>query len=825
MMTYFKHFGSFPGLAILGLTLFCNTAFAKVFEVSDIDIEGLQRVSAGKVFASLPISVGDLVDQETLRQATRSLFRTGNFEDVQWLEDNGRLIVRVRERPAVDQITIEGSKKIPEEDLLSSLRDQGLAEGQIFKRNVLEGMIQALKEEYVKNGLYGSTINTRTEELPRNRVAVFVDIAEGTEAAIKHINIVGNEKFSEEELTEEFELNSSNWLSWIRKDDRYSREKLNGDLDRLESHYKDRGYLRFRVTSTQVSVSPDKSAVYITINVDEGDVYKISEVKLAGELVVPEQELRRYIVAQEGATYSQALVDYSSDAITRRLGNDGYTFATVNSQPEVNDDDNNATVTFFIDPKKRVYVRRINISGNTKTADDVVRREMRQMEGAVASNWRIDRGKERLARAAFVKAGDVKVQTPEVPGVDDQIDVNYTFEEQSSGEVSASLGFSQTSGLQLGGSLTERNFLGTGREVGFRLNRNDFQTNTTISYTDPYFTVDGVSTGFNIFARSSDFAEIGLTSYETESFGAIFNFSYPLGETQRLSYGFGYENLKIDASQFRLRELGSQGVSPEILKFIDDNGPNNGLLTFNLGWRASKLDRFLFATDGYSSSLALEVAPPLLDDLAYYKLTYSGQKFFPLRRISRYLDGWSFRVRTELGYGDGWGDTPRLPFYKNFYAGGYNSVRGYERNSLGPRTFRLFSTADSSIAPSVDNTDPFGGNVLVEASAEVIFPLPFLKDQSQVQASFFFDAGNVFDTECSPGEDFDVIIDGQLFDVGGRRQENCSSPDLGELRYSFGVGATWRSPFGPITFSISRPLNAGDLDEEENFQFSLGNQF
>ncbi|MGS2724047.1 outer membrane protein assembly factor BamA [Porticoccus sp. GXU_MW_L64] len=822
----------------LAMALFSGSAYAKVFEIRDIDIQGLQRVSAGKVFAALPVSVGDLVDEESLRQAARALFKTGNFEDIAFAEDGGRLIIVIKERPAVESITIDGSKKIPEEQLLSSMRDNGLAEGRIFKRDVLDGIAQSLKGEYAKNGLYGSSVESRIEQLPRNRVAVYLDITEGKPAAIKHINIVGNEAFRESELREDFELTTTNWLSWFRNDDKYSREKLTGDLERLESHYKNRGYLGFRVTSTQVSVSPDKQSVYLTINIEEGDIYKVSEVALSGDLVIPEEQIRRLIFLREGQTYSQELADLSTDYIVQRLGNDGYTFAEVQALPELNREDSTAKITVAINPKKRVYVRRINIRGNTKTADDVVRREMLQMEGAVASNARIEGSKLRLQRTAFVKRDSIEVDTPEVPGVDDQVDMNLSFEEQPSGSIGAQLGFSQTSGLQLGGNLQENNFLGTGKTVGFALNSNDFQKALTISYSDPYFNVDGVSAGFSIFARESDFSRFNLSGFNTENQGINVNFSYPLSNTQRLSYGFGYE----------FQQLGESTRSAEVLKFVADNGFKNDIFTLNLGWIQSTLNSSIFATNGTRQSLNLELSPPGASDLSYYRLTYSGQKYFPLNRLSKYLNGWSLRLRTELGYGDGLGDTERLPFYKNFYGGGFNSIRGFERNTLGPRSIRGVITVPDDVDVNdpaalqtllqsslpggliVDTTDPFGGNVSIEASAEVIFPLPFIKDQSQVQASFFVDAGNIFDTNCSTGistfqDPRSTLGSDQPILLPGQSDLNCFKPDVGELRYSFGLGATWLSGFGPITFSISKPFNAGPLDEEESFQFSLGNQF
>jgi len=813
----------------LSLALFflviSNVALAKVFEVKDIRIEGLQRVSAGSVFTAFPVNVGDLLDDEAIRGATRALFRTGFFSDITLAEDKGVLIIKLQELPSVATITIEGNKAIKTEDLLNALRDNGLAEGQIFKKSVLEGMTSELQRQYVAQGRYGSSVETKVQDLPRNRISVEMIVDEGSIASISHINIVGNKDFTEHELTDAFELKTTGWLSWVYKDDQYAKEKLTGDLERLESFYKDRGYLKFNIDSTQVSVNPDRDSVYITVNMTEGGIYTVSEIELAGELVVPEEEIRRYIAVQEERTFNQALMVYSQESITQRLGNDGYAFAEVEGNPFINEEDKTAKVVFFINPGKRVYVRRLEFRGNTKTADDVLRREMRQLEGAVASDQLIELGKIRLERTSFVKP-DVKISTPEVPGTSDQIDVIYSIEEQSSGSIGASLGFSQTAGLVLGANLQENNFLGTGKQVGIGVNKSEYQSSINLSYMDPYFTVDGVSAGFSVFARDSDYAELDLTAYETESLGATTNFSYPLSEIQRINYGFGYENLEIQVSNVL-----TNYVSPEILEFIAENGAENDIFTFNLGWQRSTLNRGVFATRGSSQRINFEVAPPGIDELAFYKINYSAQKFFPVP----FFDRLTLRLRTDMGFGDGLGDTTRLPFYKNFYAGGFNSVRGYESKSLGPRTVSVGRGAGQT--PGIEDTDPIGGNAVATASAELIFPLPFLEDQRNIQASVFFDAGNVFDTHCTDDHylitnpitdepfidpDTGLPYENGLLILG---EENCTKPDLGDLRYSFGIGATWLSGFGPITVSFSKPVNSGDYDEEESFQFSLGNTF
>jgi len=845
-------------------------AQAEPFAIADIRVEGLQRISPGSVFAALPVGVGDIVDTYATRAAAKNLFSTGNFDDITIGRDGNVLVITVVERPSISEITIEGNKAIETEALLDGLKGAGLAVGNVFQRSTLEGMQLELLRQYVLQGRYDADIDAEVIPEPRNRVSIEIDVNEGTVATIKHINVVGNTIFDDEELGDLFELKTTGWFSFFSSDDKYSKEKLTADLETLSSYYMDRGYLQFNIDSTQVAVSPTKEAVYITANVTEGEKFTVSEVGLSGDLVLPEEDLRRFLLVQEGQVYSQQLVTTTEEYLTRRLGNEGYNFATVTGIPEVDEDDSTVGIKFFVDPGKRTYVRRINFTGNLSTSDDVLRREMRQMESAPASASAIELSRVRLQRLGFFK--EVEVENVEVPGHDDLIDVDFTVEEQSFGSIGGSVGYAQDAGLILGLNLQQNNFFGTGRRVGININSSRFQDQASISYTNPYFTEDGVSRGFSVFYRKTDLSEINVASYTTDTVGANINFGYPLSETQRLGFSLGVTDTKITVGQYAVQEikasprlqpgitdwyestLNEEGFysAPETLRpllelspsalsppadlgFVDENG--NQYVNYSLtgSWMQSTLNRGQLATRGASQSLALEVAVPF-SDLEFYKLTYRGEIYFPI------YQEFTLHLRTELGYGGGYGDTTELPFYEHFFAGGFGSVRGFENNTLGPRstppqlyvTDRPVTGIDEAGQPTeiggpsgvqfgyiVDpqtgkivvqplnnrRPDPFGGNALIEATAEILFPMPFIKDRSQLRSALFLDVGNVFNTEC------------------GSNQVNCFDIDAGELRYSVGIGVTWLSGFGPLTFSLAKPLNASEIDEREVFQFTLGRSF
>ncbi|MBV1906076.1 MAG: outer membrane protein assembly factor BamA [Pseudomonadales bacterium] len=772
-------------IPVFAVLLLANTVKADDFTVSDIRIQGLQRVSAGTVFNLMPVDVGDRVDEIGLRQLVRLIFRSGLFNDIRMLRDGNVLVVNLTERPAIESLELDGNKAIKSEALLEGLSAQGLAEGEIFKQATLEHVALELERQYVSQGRYGASIKTNVEVLPRNRVAIKIDIVEGKPSGIQHINFVGNHVFDQSELLDVMELKLPGLTSFYKNDDKYSREKLSGDLETLESYYQDRGYVVFEIESTQVSITPDKKDVYITIAVDEGEKYTVGEVELVGELndIAPEI-LKSLLLVQKDQTFNRALLTATEKRITATLGNSGYTFASASGIPQVQDD-GIVDVRFFVEAGKRAYVRRINVRGNSITNDEVVRREMRQLEGGWASTNLIDMSKVRLERLGYFSA--VNVETLEVPGTDDQIDVELEVEEQPSGSISATVGYSQGFGLTLGAGYQENNVFGTGNSLGANISWSKFQRSVSFNYFNPYFTLDGVSRGYNIFYRESNFNERNLARFSTDSLGTGINFGLPIGETQRVGFGLNVEQTKLKEGFLS---------SLEILEYIANEGNLATNFKMSLNWSSSKLNRGLFPTRGNSQSLSLEAAVPG-SDLQFYKVRYEGQIYIPVTR-----EAFTLRLRTELGYGDAYGSTSALPFYEHFYAGGFGSVRGFEPFTLGPR-----STPPPDDIFSRPEGDPFGGNALFELSAELIFPIPFIENSRSFRSVIFADAGNVFNTKCPTVSN----------------NSNCFDFDINEFRYSVGVAVTWITPgLGPMSFSFSRVLNKKEFDRTEGFQFELG---
>ena len=765
------------------LTLVLAAFSVQAFTVTDIRVEGLQRMSAGSVFAEIPFNVGDEIDDNAMRQIVRDVFKTGSFNDVQVGRDGNVLVILVEERPSIATIDIEGNKAIKTEALLDGLEKSGLSEGQIFKKVTLEHIRTDLERQYVSQGRYGAHIETRVEDLPRNRVALKIDVTEGSVSGIRHINIVGNKVFDNETLLDILELRLPSLFSFYTKDDQYSKEKLTGDLEKLESFYLDRGFLNFAINSTQVSISPNREDVYITLNIVEGEKFTVSKVDIAGELHdVPETAIRGLLGVVPGQVFSRQLLTESEKRIEGALGNAGYTFASATGQPVPDEAENSVTVKFFVDAGRRAYVRRISFSGNTLTQDKVLRREMRQMEGGWASTASIEHSKLRLERLGFFKS--VNVETPSVPGVEDEIDVNYSVEEQPTGSISATLGFAEAAGLILGASYQQNNVFGTGNSVNLGINYSAFQTSYNFSYFDPYYTVDGVSRGYSAFFRSTNFDQRNIARFQTDSFGGSVNFGYPISEIARVGFNVGYENTNI-----------KEGIFPaqEISQFLASEGNKFNLVTVSASYSMSALNRGLLPTAGRSQSLSFEMTVPG-SELEFFRINYDGQIYFPLPSV------FILRLGTKLGYGDAYGQTEAYPFYKNFYAGGFGSVRGYQINTLGPR---------STPSPSSTFTrpDPIGGNVLINGTAEILFPLPFVENQRQIKSALFFDAGNVFNTNC-------LAI-----------SQVCQDLNDGELRYSAGLAVTWITGFAPISFSVSKPFNRAPGDDAEVFQFELGRTF
>ncbi|QEY16145.1 outer membrane protein assembly factor BamA [Cellvibrio sp. KY-GH-1] len=874
----------FSGLLVL---FFAVTVHAQTFRVSDIRVEGLQRVSAGTVFSALPIRVGDTLTQADIQSATRELFKVGYFSDVAIKRDGDVLVLVIKERPAINKIELKGNKAIKTENLMDSLKENNLSEGQIFQRATLEGITQALQREYVNQGRYGASVKIEIEDMPRNQVKVLVKIDEGSPSRIKMINIVGNTKYTEEELIELFELKTTGMWSWITGNDKYNKEKMKGDLERLESWYMDRGYLNFKIDSSQISLSPDKSKIFITVNITEGDIYNVSSVELAGDPAIDEQIIRSMILMRSGQIFSQILMTTSEEYVTKRLGNEGYTFAKVEGMPERNDADKTVKITFFIEPGKRAYVNRVNFRGNTKTVDEVLRREMRQMEGGSANSAQIENSKVRLERLGFFK--EVKVENKEVPGTSDQIDVEYTVEEQPSGSMGLQVGYAQYSGLLFSASIQQNNWFGTGKQVGFSFSHNRYQTAYNFNYNDPYFTPDGVSRGVNLYYTKSDYGSYNITPYSTNVYGGKLNFGYPVSDIERLGFDIGLRSLEVTPTSYSSQEIIrspiwnneigyiTQGENYDLTQrayngfdfpagsyetkpitesmlgpkgFLDIYGDTFNDAQASVYWLRSTLNRGVLANRGAQQQISFEISLPG-GDLEYYKLNYNGQVFVPL------TNALTLRLHTRLGYAESYGGLDELPFFENYYAGGFGSVRGFERNTLGPRSTYIRSAVTSPTiwddlngdgipdagetggtayvlcedpdspgdAGNIDcvpgelitnannnnyvgrNRGAFGGNVLIQGGAEVLFPLPFIKDQRSIQTTFFLDAGNVFDTNC------------------GKTQLNCYDVDVDHINASVGLGLTWISGFGPMTFSIAEPIRENEYDRTEVFQFSLGQTF
>jgi outer membrane protein insertion porin family len=758
--------GLIPLLYATSATFATSAIAVEPFVVKDIRVEGIQRTEAGTVFSYLPVKVGDTLDDEHAAQAIHALFATGFFKDVRLEVEQGVLVVLVRERPAIASIDVEGVKDFPKDQLRDNFKMVGLAEGRIFDRSVLDKAEQELKRQYVARGKYGVTVKASVTELERNRVAVRLDVEEGKVAKIRQINIIGHQAYSEADLRDMMKLDTPGWLGWFGSSDQYSKQKLSADLETLRSFYLDGGYLEFSIDSTQVSITPDKKDVYITINLTEGPKYTVSTIKISGpESILPHEEMSKLITVKPGDTFSRKELTASTTKIGDRLGDDGYAFANVNAVPELDKEKHNVAFTFMFDPGLRAYVRRINIAGNTKTRDAVIRRELRQAEGGWFSATKVKKSKQKVDRLDFFS--EVNVETPPVPGTNDQMDVNLSVKEKATGDFSIGAGISSGEGMVLTASVTERNLFGSGNYLSTQINTSKVNKVYSISYTNPYYTDDGMSRGFDVYQRNVDSTSTAVTQYKSSTMGAGLRFGVPISDDETLHYGLATEQTKLS-----LTPTSSQ----RFVDYVNIFGTSTTNLVGTVGWSRDSRDSAIYTTEGFVQHAFTELALPVSKQ-RYYKLTYQQQWFRPLSRdVTLMLNG-------EGGIGGGYGGKP-LPFFKNFYAGGPGSVRGFEPSSLGPRD-------------SFNNA--LGGTRRIVGNAELLFPMPGMAKEKSVRLSAFADAGAVY------GQ-------GDMAGTSG-------------LRYSVGLAFTWISPVGPLKISYGKPVSQKPTDKVQKFQFTLGSIF
>ncbi len=748
--------------AVLLLAFHAVTATAiEPFVIRDIRVEGIQRTEAGTIFSYLPVKVGDTMTDERAAQAIRALFATGFFRDVSLEREGEVLLVVVQERPSIAQIEFSGLKQFEKDQITSAMRQIGIAESRILDRGLLDRAEQELKRQYLSRGYYAVSVSTTVTPLERNRVAINFNVEEGEVAKIRQISIIGAQAFSESELVGLFVLRTPGLLTWWSKQDQYSREKLSADLETLRSYYLDRGYIEFRIDSTQVSITPDKQDIYITISITEGQKYTVSDVRVAGELLIPEEEIRKLIQLKPGEAFSRARLTESTKLISDRLGNDGYAFANVNAVPSLDKEKREVGFTFLIDPGRRVYVRRVNVTGNTRTRDEVIRREARQLEGAWYSAQSVTFSKQRIDRLGYFT--EVNVETPSVPGTTDQVDVNLAVVEKPTGQIMAGLGYGND-GLLLSASIAQQNIFGSGRHLSLNFNTSKINTIYSLSYTNPYYTVDGVSQGFDIYYKNLDPSANDLAQYKTNTVGGQLRFGVPVSELDIVQFGFGYDDTTItlfDNSPLRYQT------------YVAVFGPQNSNMFVTAGWVRDGRDSLIYPTKGALQKASAELGTPL-GDLEYYKLYYQYQRYFPLTRFT------SLMINGEAGYGDGYNGLP-LPFFKNYYIGGVGSVRGFDSYTIGPKDI---------------NGDPTGGPSKVQGNVELLFPFPGLQNDRSVRVSAFVDSGLVGETI-----NFDL------------------------LRVSAGLGLLWVSPVGPLKISFAWPIRYQPDDDRQNFQFTIGGVF
>jgi len=757
-------------IAGLVAAIFATSANAfEPFVVKDIRVEGIQRTEAGTVFSYLPVKVGDTMTDDKASQAVKTLFSTGFFKDVRLEIEGGVLVVLVEERPAIASVDFVGMKAFEKDQINKGLREIGLAESRIFDRALVDKAEQELKRQYLTRGYYAASVTTTVTPLERNRVGINFKVEEGEIARIKQISIIGAKDFPEKELLDLFVLRTPNWLSWYTKNDQYSKQKLSGDLENLRSYYLNRGYLEFNIDSTQVSISPDKLDIYVTVNLTEGEKYKVSSVKLAGELLLPEQELLKLVSLKPGEAFSREKLTESTKQISERLGNDGYAFANVNAAPELDKKAHQAAFTIFIDPGRRVYVRQISVTGNTRTRDEVIRRELRQVESSWYDGEKINKSRTRVDRLGYFD--EVTVETPAVPGTTDQVDLNVNVKERPTGNITLGAGYSSAEKIVLSGSVQQQNLFGSGKTVGVQINTSKINKVYSFSYTDPYYTIDGISRGFDLYQRNTNTNTLVVGAYGSSSYGGGIRYGLPIAEDDYINLG-----LSVDSTKLTL-----DSTSPvRYLEYVNQFGASNTTLLGTVGWLKETIDSRLYPTKGQSNRLIGEFALPG-GSLRYYRATYQHQNFSSIPIISRSA---TLMLNGELGYANGYGGQ-QLPFFKNYYAGGIGSVRGYDSGSLGPSDLLT--------------GERLGGNRRMVGNAELLFPLPGSGQDKSVRLGIFVDGGQVWGTG--------------------------SKISLSDLRYSTGVSLSWASPVGPLKFSFASPLNKKPDDKIQRLQFQLGTVF
>ena len=779
------------------------------FTVGDIKVEGLQRISEGTVFNYLPVNIGDHLTPQRVREAIRALYQTGFFRDVELRREGNTLVVVVLERPSIESFTISGNKDIKTEDLQKSLRNIGLAPGKIFDRSVLDDVTQSLTDEYYSRGKYGVGIDTNVSPDTDNRVKIAIKIREGDRAVIRSINIVGNSKFKQKELLQAFQLKTPNWLSWYRQDDRYSRETLEGDLERLRDFYMDRGYANFQINSTQVQITPEKGDIFIDVNINQGEVYKISEVKLAGTFVVPKPELEQLVEIHPGEIFNRKLITATQKVIQDRLGEDGYAFAKVDPVPTPDEKNHTVSLTFFVDPGNRVYVRNIIFSGETSINDVVLRREMRQLEGGWLSNVALERSKQRIQKLPYVK--DVSYSTTPVTGSADQVDVDYKIKQGPAAQLSGGIGYSATYKLQLNANYADADFLGTGNRFAVDLEGGAFNKVYSIQYTNPYITMNGVGQTLSATYRDVTQFVSSSSSFSSKNLSIGPTWSYPISEFQYLTVGAAFETSKLLTTSFSSAQQAQEWVQQNghpYSRLVHEDFTNNDFelygTNFNdillvAGWGLDSRNRSLFADRGNRTALNVRVTAPG-STVKYWMGNFMFQQYVPIWQhwiTLSFLD--------SVDYGGPLGKTTAIPPYQQLYGGGPDSVRGFREDFLGPR----------------DNFgNPYGGNFRITSQNELILPMPE-KWRQNARVSLFFDIGNVFYTGNKIQFTGPDGVTPALYHLNG----------WNDLKRSTGIAVEWLAPLGLFRFSFGVPLNSkhGTLttwgDETEGFQFSIGQAF